>query len=175
MATPGGHYDVISPRYLPRRAENEDGSSSAASSSRSALSIPINSAPKQGSMEKKEGEDKMTKTSQPGVDESGEFVLANEIVRALSAGGLDKYAEVFTQEEIDLESFLMLNDTDLRNMNIPTGTLLPPPPNLISRFFKACTPKTLFYASPAASLSLFRFVCNIGGYQYALYSLSAVR
>jgi hypothetical protein len=125
MATPGGHYDVISPRYLPRRAENEDGASS--SSARSALSIPINSAPKQGSMEKKEGEDKMTKTSQPGVDESGEFVLANEIVRALSAGGLDKYAEVFTQEEIDLESFLMLNDTDLRNMNIPTGTLAPPP------------------------------------------------
>lgn len=72
-------------------------------------------------MEKKEGEDKMTKTSLPGVDESGEFVLANEIVRALSAGGLDKYTEVFTQEEIDLESFLMLNDTDLRNMNIPTG------------------------------------------------------
>jgi hypothetical protein len=128
MATPSGHYDLISPRYLPRRPEN--GGSGAARPS--AASIPITSTlvPKLKMMEKREeGGDALEQHQQPrmttstvGVDESGEFVLAHEIVRVLSAGGLDKYTEIFTQEEIDLESFLMLNDADLRNMNIPTGT-----------------------------------------------------
>jgi len=47
--------------------------------------------------------------------------LAPELREALIADGLDKYVQVFAKEEIDLESFLLLKDEDLRNMSIPTG------------------------------------------------------
>jgi len=58
-------------------------------------------------------------------DEGGEdgsnFALAPEVQSVLRTPGLEKYRAVFVREEIDLESFLLLNDADLRHMNIPTG------------------------------------------------------
>ncbi len=67
------------------------------------------------------GLDPEQKTEAPGK-------LCQAIADVLSSEGLQKYASIFEEEEIDLEAFLMLNDGDLRNMAIPT---VPPPPPML--------------------------------------------
>ena len=44
------------------------------------------------------------------------------VKEALDQIGLEKYCQLFESEEIDYKAFLELNDDDLCNLEIPTGS-----------------------------------------------------
>lgn len=51
------------------------------------------------------------------------FLLCQYLVReALEKIGLEKYCQLFENEEIDYKSFVELSDDNLRDLEVPTGS-----------------------------------------------------
>ena len=50
------------------------------------------------------------------------IVYSYSVKEALEQIGLEKYCQLFESEEIDYKAFLELNDDDLSNLEIPTGS-----------------------------------------------------